>query len=672
MGCATDSSPGNNNTPPGDGSSGSNRGSGSDGGSGSDDGGAGSGSDGVASFPTAHPRILLQGATQTRLKAAAAANTPQWKKMKSIVDSWVGGADIWGFESWNAALVGVLTGQQSYCTAAIADVDAQVSAAETAMASGQQPVVAADDYLDVGPMVGGLALVYDWCNTQVTSSQKTRWIAYADQALYNVWNHASAKWGDTSMPWTGWATDDPSDNYYYSFLRATEMMGLATKGEDPKADDWIAQFRTTKLAGEAWPTFDADLVGGCSREGTGYGVAMKGLWMLYDWWQATTGERIMTKTPHTHASMLAFVHQVMPTLDRVVPTGDQSRDSTASFFDYHRNYLQELAQMFSTESLAGRVKYLLANSSIPTMTSDFMVAWDFIYDNGGVASQPLTGLNTAYYAPGIGEVYARSGWDKHATWINLIAGPYTQSHAHQDQGSLMINKDGWLAYDAVVDSHSGLRQETTAHGLASASIAAASRSRKVGATISKLLAAPPGRRLGARGRRSHRRVQQEHVDLKVQREMVYLEPDVVVVYDRVTSDASTTQTWQLASPKQPAINGTTATFTTATHALHVQRLEPTSGVTASAYSMTSDPSGDYAGGFRLDEAAPGGDQRYLHVLSIDGAATSVTQPAPESVTVQMSGGHTATVTFNKNAIGGTLVLDGTSYPLSASVDTLPE
>ena len=74
-------------------------------------------------------------------------------------------------------------------------------------------------------------------------------------------------------------------------------------------------------------------------------------------------------------------------------------------------------------------------------------------------------LNTAYYASGIGELYTRSSWDTHATWVNLIAGPYTESHAHQDQGALMLYKDGWLTWDAVVDSKSGLRQETNAHGL---------------------------------------------------------------------------------------------------------------------------------------------------------------------------------------------------------------
>src|SRR5262249_37895759 len=156
------------------------------------------------------------------------------------------------------------------------------------------------------------------------------------------------------------------------------------------------------------------------------------LFALYDLWQSTTGETIATLTPHTRQSMLAMLHQMVPTRDRVAPTGDLSRDSTAAFFDYHRNYLQELIQQFPTDPLAQRAKSQLMASSLPAMQYGFMCAYDFLYDNGNVTAQPIDGLNTTYYASGIGQLYTRSGWDTHATWVNLTVGPYTQSHAHQD------------------------------------------------------------------------------------------------------------------------------------------------------------------------------------------------------------------------------------------------
>src|SRR3954469_15999768 len=206
-------------------------------------------------------------------------------------------------------------------------------------------------------------MTYDWCFATLSSSQKTRWLAYADQAIYNVWHPTTAVWGNHSGVWSGWSVDDPSDNYYYGFLKPTMMTGLAAKGEDPQADQWIAQFHDTKVMGQLVPTFDADLVGGGSREGTGYGVAMKNLWQLYDFWQASTGERLARKTPHTRASMLSFIHQIVPTVSKIAPTGDQSRDSTASFFDYHRQYLQELVSLYPADPLAARAQMLLGNAS---------------------------------------------------------------------------------------------------------------------------------------------------------------------------------------------------------------------------------------------------------------------------------------------------------------------
>ncbi len=629
----------------------------------------GGGTSALPVYPTAHPRIYLTP-NRARLSAALTANTPAASRFKSLVDSWLAGSDIWGFSAWNGALLGQLTGNAAYCTKAVATIEAQVVAAEAKIAANQAPVVAADSYLEVGDKIGDLALVYDWCFTKVSSAQRTRWLKYANQAVWNVWNPTAAKWGSATIPWSGWSTNDPSDNYYYSFLRATMLLGLAAKGEDAQADAWITQFRDTKIINQLVPTFNADLVGGGSREGTGYGVAMRRLFELYDFWQATTGENLSLRTGHTRQSLLAALHQLVPTRDRVAPTGDLSRDSTAAFFDYHRNYLQELIQQFATDTLAKRAKTQLAASSVPAMGSSFMRVYDFLYDNANVTAQPIDGLNTTYHAKGIGEIYTRSGWDTHATWVNLIAGPYTQSHAHQDQGSLMIYKDGWLAHDAVIHSSSGLTQATTAHGLVRID-SGGQPVRQIANTISKVTAL-------------HQGTGYTHVasDLtpayggnaavqKAQREIVYLLPDVVIVFDRVQSTASTQQTWQLVSPVAASISGTTATITSAGHSLKVQKI---SGGTMSVTAMTS-VDADFSGGFRLDEQMPGGDNRYLHVLSIDGSVSSTTSAgdaAHPGVQVNLAGGRTATVTFNRDTAGATLVLDGVTKTLGATVDTLAE
>jgi hypothetical protein len=619
-------------------------------------------------YPTTHPRIYLS-TNRTRLKASLDNRTPAATAFKSKVDAWVGGSDIWGFQAWYSALLGQLTGTASYCTKAIANVDAQVSAAEAKIAAGSQPDVAGDSYLGVGEMIGDVALVYDWCYGAVTSTQKTRWLKYANQAVWNVWHPTQAVWGSKTFTWSGWSVNNPSNNYYYSFLRATMLLGLAEKGESSYGDTWIAQFRQTKILDQLVPTFNADLVGGASREGTGYGVAMRRLWELYDFWCATTGEAIGRRTNHTRASMLAFIHQVVPTLDKVAPTGDQSRDSTAAFFDYHRNYLQELISLMPTDSVSGRARTLLEASSVPAMGSGFMVVYDFLYDRPDVIKRSLSALNTAYHARGIGELYARSDWGKSATWINLIAGPYTESHAHQDQGSLMIYKGSWLGYDAVIKSHSGLDQRTTAHSLVRIDSGGVPVT-QVASTTSKLAALHQGPGYVYASADVTAAYAGKSAVGKVHREVMFLQPNAIVVFDRVTSASGTAQTWQLATPVQPSISGSSATITNAGHSLKVTRVS--GGGAMSVYSYSADS--DYSGGYRLDEKVTGGDVRYLHVLSLDGAVSSTASAGTTSqpgVTINLASGGSATVKFNRDAVGAYLTMNGTTITLGAGVDTLP-
>jgi hypothetical protein len=629
--------------------------------------GCGSGGGG-AEFSSDHPRIYLSR-HKDALSASLKAGTPAAMRFKTSADRWVSGADVYNFSPWNAALLGQLTGDKKYCDAAIKAVDKQVTDAAMQVTSGGLPAVAGDSYLGVGNLIGNLALVYDWCAGSLSDERRGAWLAYADQAVFNVWNHMAAVWGTKSANWSGWAVDDPSDNYYYSFMRATMLLGLAAHGEIPRAQGWLDKFQD-KLHNQLAPTFDDELVGGGSREGTGYGVAQRDMFELYDFWEGSTGERLADVTKHTRASMLAMIHQIVPTLDRFAPTGDQSRDSTAMFFDYHRSYLQDLVGLYASDPLAPRVQALLAASSLPKMGSEFMFVNDFVWGNDSVKPTTLDGLGTAYYASGIGELYARSGWTKDATWINLIAGPYTQSHAHQDQGSLMLYKEGWLAYDAVIESHSGLPQQTTAHSVVRIVDGGKTVEQKL-FTEPKLVALHRGTGFLHAAADLTAAYKSSPVVQLVQRELVYLQPDTVVVYDRVTTRAGSQQVFQLVSPAKPAMaDGTSHDFANAKHTLTLETVVEPASTTRSILDFKASDA-DFSAGFRYDEIMPGGDNRALHVLTIDGAATAITASGSDGVSM-MIGGQAVTVVFNHAAVGGTVTIGGTAATVGAGVDTLPE
>jgi Heparinase II/III-like protein len=613
-----------------------------------------------------HPRIFV-AANRERLAADLASGRPAPTRFREAVDRWTAGSDYYGFGAWNAALVGQLTGDQKYCAAAIAAVDAQVTAAVTAVKNGGAPAVAGDSYLQIGEMIGDLALVYDWCGHELDDDRRKVWATYAYQAVWNVWHPSEATWGPKKIPWSGWGTDNPSNNYYYSFLRATMLVAIALHDEQGGADELMSELRDVHFGSELIPTLNSDLDGGGSREGTGYGVSMRRLFELYDLWKASTGEELATRTSHTRASMLAMMHQIVPTLDRVAPTGDHARDATAALFDYHRNYLQTLIRLFPDDAVAHRAQSLLAASSVPQMESQFMYVYDFLYENPSVAPSALSDLGTAYHAPGIGQLYARSGWDTGATWINLTAGPFTESHAHQDQGALTLYKDGWLVYDANVDSASGLHQTLDAHSLVRIVDGGKTVEQRRG-TTSKLVALHRGEGwLHAAADLTPAYAGNPAVQ-QVQREIVFIEPDTVVVYDRVTTRAGGQQVWQLATPVAPAISGARATVTGA-HTLSVQRVAPTSA--AWAATDLRNVSSDFTGGYRLDATLPGGDQRYVHVLWTGSAVGSVTAQA-EGAALQLPGGRTASVRFNRDSIGCYLSIDGQELPLGPGVDKLPE
>lgn len=630
----------------------------------------GCGSDGGGPmFADDHPRIYLSR-NRERLEALVAADAPTWTRFKRIVDLQLDGADIYGFQAWYAALVGQLTGEPRYCEAAVDQIDTFVSEEEAKISAGERPDAAFDSYLEVGALIGDLALTYDWCFDTASAGQRTRWVNYANQAVWNVWHHEEATWGGESMPWSGWSVDNPSNNYYYSFLRASMLLGIATRGETEEGQTWIDTFRDAKIGAQLLPTFERDLTGGGSREGTGYGVSMKNLFELYDFWQGSTGEELAAVNGHARASMLHMMHSTVPTLDRIAPIGDHARDSEALWFDYHRHYLQTLTYLFHDDPIAERATSFLAATSVPEMDQPFMYVYDFLYA-GAATAAPFTDLGRAYYAPGVGQLYARSGWEPSASWLSFIAGPYTESHAHQDQGSFMIYKGAWLAYDGVVDSQDGLRQEPEAHSLIRFVEGGNTVGQREGTTSEMVAVARGDGWVHAAGDLTASFGSSSPID-RWQRELVYLEPDVVVVYDRVTAPG-VEQVWQLVAPSSITVNGTSASTTTGGHTLRVQRLLPATA-TATAAGLT----GEFNGGFRLDERSTG-TTHHLHVIGLDGAVTAATASdasGQHGVALTLADGRTATVRFAQDAIGGTLSIRGgagdVDATLAAGQDALPE
>ncbi len=602
--------------------------------------------------PLGSPRILISdAATLTRYRSLVTANAPSAVRFKSMVDSQVTGANIYGFEPWYAALMGQITGSASYCTYAVTKTEAFVASEEALINANQRATVAGDSYLEVGPLIGNLALVYDWCRASMTTSQRTRWASYANQAVWNVWNPAQARWGNTVYAWSGWSVNNPVNNYYYSFLEATMLLGLATFDENSQAGAWLTQFRTSKLENQLFPMFNSDLSGGGSREGTGYGTAMKNLWRLYDWWERSTGQRVASRTPHSLASMTHMMHSIVPTLNRLTPTGDHARDSAAELFDYHRDYLQVLMRLYPTERASRVAKSLLAQSSVPAMANRFMYYSDFLYDHTDIPAAPLSDLATEHWGSGTGQFSMRSSWTNTAAYANFICGPYTESHAHRDQGSFTLYKGNWLAYDGNMDSASGIEQDERWHNLV--------RIESNGVTVTQVAESQPCdmRALVSNANYAYASARITPVYNskaqvgKVEREFLFIKPSTFVVFDRVDSvGANTRRVWTLNLPAQPTVNGDNLSLVRGANRLDVMRLAP-NGLTAQVQP-------GFGGGYRVDVAhAAGSSSNFLNVLGTDGSVTAAVRSdvaGQTGATLTLVDGRRVTVRFSTAGTGGTI------------------
>ena len=659
-------------------------------------------------IPTTHPRVLLVGAELTKYQnALAASGNNAMKRFKTIVDGQVGGASYYGYEPWYSAFIGVVVGGApgaAYCDHAIQMTRAFLTSEAAVITNGGRPLAAADSYLEIGALVGSVALVYDWCYGRLTAADKLNFGNYADVFTDNVWNQNTNHWGAgtaaNNYNWSGtlrapgssWSVDNPFNNYYYSFLRATMLWGLVSKGEPGRtmADGFLQRFRFTKLQNQLVPAFIAQLAGGGSREGTCYGTSLRTLFGLYFLWEKTTGERIADLSPQAQETMAYMLHVTSPTAPGrttyLAPIGDHSRDSTAAFYDYHRDGLEALATIYAGTPMARRVRDFLAASSVPQMGNSFNFVYDALYDGTETIAPAV--LNTAFYGPGTGVFSDRSSWNSNATWLTFLTGPYTESHAHKDRHSFLLYKNGWLVTDHNTHSFSGIELDQYNHALVTqstngsslATIDATMIPMGEGSATLTAMAVKPGYTYvsSSPGNLFPNTVQSD-------REMLFIHPDTLVVFDRAKYTAgTTTKRFLLPLEGPPAINAAnrTATYTNSGgSSLKLFALAPTASVLAATNMVTAYPdSGSghtsfYSGGYRLGSTianVPANTlTQFLNVLSVDNAVNTATLGANAgAVTLVLADGRTVNVNFNLATQGGTIEVRNSSNQVVLS-EALP-
>lgn len=523
--------------------------------------------------------------------------SPEFTRFKNFVDAAVAGNPDYGFSAADAAYMYKLTGQAQYATLAVNTVEAQVSAAEADIAGGARPEISGDSYLEVGPMLEDLALTYDWCSSFVTSTQRSRWATYAEQAVWNVWNADSAEWGGNAFPWSGWGVDDPANNYHYSFLRATLYWGLASN-----SSTWL-----NLLANSKWPeqeAYTAGLAGGGSQEGTAYGLSHRELFTLYRVWHDSQNVDIANANAHLKDSIAWWIHATVPTLDRMAAIGDQARVSEPVIYDYHRHLMLEARAQTNDATARENASWWLHSISDQDMQSGFNYRHNLL--PAGDAGTPPASLT--YYASGTGQLFSRTGWDKQAMWLNFSAGPYTQSHAHQDQGAFTLFDRDWLAVTENIWTHSGIQQGTETNNVVRFENAGSIVPQRDGTTSTISVSSGSG---GAVHAVANLTPAYDGTDaLASWQRTIDFAGRKLTVSDAFVLGNGTTATFQVNTPVQPIISGKKAQAGD----LLIRVLAP-ANATLSTLNWPTLDSGEFYSGWRLDVA--GGTTGYVVELSVD-------------------------------------------------------
>jgi hypothetical protein len=385
----------------------------------------------------------------------AAPGSPIFVKFKNWVNEAVDDhSPGYGYSSTDAVIMFSRSGEAKYIDDAIARVDAQVRSAEAEIAAGEAPAISNDSYLDVGEEMEELALAYDYgiASNKLDQEHQARWKAYGDQVLSNLWSPNTATWGSGApghFAWSGWSINNPGNNYNFSFIEATQMWALATQNQA-----WIHFLQTYKFPLIA--NYYAGIIGGGSREGTGYGTAQKRLWENARMWRSSTGEDLTTVRTHGRESVDYWINATVPTRDYFAPIGDLSRQALPEMFDYQENLVREAMMAAPGTEQARHGLWWLRHNSVPDLlTQGFTLRTALLQPQP--ADTELEPSALTYSAPGVGQFFTRSSWSQDATWLQLTAGPYDESHAHEDQGGFTLYRGTWLAVTSNIWSNSGLQ-----------------------------------------------------------------------------------------------------------------------------------------------------------------------------------------------------------------------
>ncbi|HET6348978.1 MAG TPA: heparinase II/III family protein [Candidatus Krumholzibacteria bacterium] len=447
----------------------------------------------AASIPTTHPRIWLNNGRLQELRALACRDangnpipgcTPsaQASAFFNFMATRPGEAETWEF-----ALLYMMTGDESAATTAIQKADATVACGWQCVAQSHKFFLYVRDYMR------NVALVYDWLYDKLTPQERQDYVNYMNLIIFLTWNETAE--ATSIYDTTHWMTSNPTNNFFYAYLLATAYVSLATYGENPGTFTYqgvthncyylmdgdgstsytdMFTFLMAKINDQMWPSLDTRGKGGGWFEGENYGRASKRhlfetLLML----KQTAGLDLFNDPAHPFPRQAFYyeLYSIQPGDGVYYPGGDQPNIRTAPVHAYSRELFLQAAEGFAGTVESEYAQYWCNHVYLNMNDIRAMIPVDFLrYHAEFPERNHKASIPPHYLAEAAGWVHSRSDWSNTAMSVVMVSTDRIAGHQHRDQNQFVIYKgsepnpgaNGWVMTEGVPFS-SNVADDTWEH-----------------------------------------------------------------------------------------------------------------------------------------------------------------------------------------------------------------
>jgi hypothetical protein len=289
-----------------------------------------------------------------------------------------------------------------------------------------------------------LLLIYDWCHHRLSPAQIS--------SLVTLWNGYMDRDNGDSFANQG----SEANNYFWGRVRNNLLWGIASFGDNPRAQEFIDKALETRLAWFAdwYQDFGR---GGVFPEGADYGSVTLSYPLVPFATAADFGFDPYAGLPYFREALYALIYGSTPGPTSISGAFSGGNvlfpfNDDATFFEGSpinvRNYYGDVARFFGQyQAGSGNARH----SRAWLTATGAGRSWMFDALGGSGQAADLAALPLDYYAPGAAVFYARSGHDANASALHMQLGtPGGVQHRHRDAGNFQFWRKGrWITRESV-------------------------------------------------------------------------------------------------------------------------------------------------------------------------------------------------------------------------------